>query len=57
MYFMTLAGFPATIAFAGTSFTTTDPAAMITLSPICMLPIHVTLTPNVTLFPIHGLSL
>ena len=32
--FKILAGFPATMTFSGTSFVTTDPAAIIELSPI-----------------------
>src|SRR5690606_31331579 len=36
LYFITFAGFPPTIAYAGTSFVTTDPAAMIDPLPILL---------------------
>ena len=52
--FSTLAGTPATMAFAGTSLTTTALAPTIALSPIDTFPI--TLAPElmITLFPIFG---
>lgn len=57
LYFITFAGFPATIAFAGTSLTTTLPAAIMALSPIVMFPMQVTFTPKSTLLPMVGFSL
>ncbi|QAA37502.1 hypothetical protein C1I88_11735 [Akkermansia muciniphila] len=53
---MTLAGLPATIAFAGTSLTTTDPAPIIALSPMWTLPTQITQAPKSTLSPITGCS-
>lgn len=45
---MILAGFPPTIAYGGTSFTTTEPIAMMAPSPICTFPEMVTSEPNHT---------
>lgn len=53
LYFITLAGFPPTIAYFGTSLTTTLPAAIIAPSPIVTLPTMVTLFPNHTQSPIR----
>lgn len=54
---MIFAGTPATVQLSGTSFTTTAPAATVTLFPICTGPIIVTLAPSDTLLPIVGLPL
>src|SRR3569833_4749620 len=50
----TLAGFPTNTQSDGTSFTTTDPAPIITFSPIVISPIMQTLAPMSTLLPILG---
>ena len=47
---MSLAGLPPTIAYAGTSLTTTDPIAMIAPSPTCTFP------QIMTSLPIHTKS-
>ena len=51
---MTLAGFPTTIVWAGTSFTTTAPAPIIVPSPMVISPIIHTLGPIVTLSSMIG---
>ena len=48
----TLAGTPATVAFSGTSFTTTAPAAIVALFPICTSSTIETCGPMYTLSPI-----
>lgn len=52
--FMIFAGLPATIQLEGTSPITTEPAPIITLEPMVMLPIIQTLAPIWTLFPMVG---
>lgn len=52
--FMIFAGLPATIQLEGTSPITTEPAPIITLEPMVMLPIIQTLAPIWTLFPMQG---
>lgn len=52
MFFSIFAGFPTTIELVGTSFVTTEPAAIIELLPI-VIPGKITqLTPIQTSFPI-----
>lgn len=51
IYLMTLAGTPPTIAYAGTSLVTTDPAPMIALSPIVTPERSVAFAPTHTFFP------
>lgn len=50
----TLAGLPTATELSGISFTTTEPAPMVTLFPIFTLPIITTFAPSDTLFPITG---
>lgn len=49
------AGLPAATQLSGMSLTTTDPAPIVTLLPIEIPPIIVTLAPSETLLPIVGL--
>lgn len=51
---MTLQGFPIATLLSGISFTTTEPAPIVTLFPTCTGPMIVTLAPNDTLSPITG---
>lgn len=53
--FMGLHGFPTAMQLSRISFTTTEPAPIITLFPTCTGPIIVTLAPSATLLPIVGL--
>lgn len=48
-------GFPMTMLLAGTSFITTAPAPMVTLSPMVMPPATTALVKTVTLSPMMGL--
>lgn len=50
-------GLPTTVQLSGTSFVITVPAPTITLFPICISPMMITLAPNVTLLPIVGIRL
>ena len=54
-FLITCAGLPAQTQLSGTLFITTLPAPIVTLFPIVILPIIVTLAPRVTLSPIIGL--
>lgn len=53
---MTFAGFPATIQLDGISLVTTEPAPMITLSPIEISPMIITFAPKFTLSPMVGIK-
>lgn len=53
--FITLAGLPTTTELSGISFTTTEPAPIVTLLPIFTPPIITTLAPSETLSPIVGI--
>nr|WP_304622122.1 hypothetical protein [Parabacteroides sp. ZJ-118] len=52
--FITLAGLPTAMELDGMSFTTTDPAPIVTLFPIVIFPITLHPTPRDTLLPITG---
>ena len=54
MCLITFAGLPATIVFASTFFTTTDPAPIIELSPIIIGPNMIQCGAIITLFPMMG---
>ena len=53
---ITFPGIPTTSALSGMSVVTTVPAPIITLFPILIYPITVTLLYNTTLFPIIGIQ-